>query len=117
MYLILYYSIFYFAQLIKYLLNRILNIEFEFKRIFYSNKYLITILNSTNSSSHYIQSFSCTIHFHITHNLHITLLSSLYNTRSLILGLQLHSSLIVHIRAICKINTKRSKIEKEIFCS
>ena len=111
MYLIIYYFIFH--RLNKYLLNKINNTEFEFKRIFYSNKYLLQfwIVYKFKLSLFTIQlwyKFNYITILHIITSLHIT------HTH---IYLQLYSSLNPASEKSAKIFTNVVKLKKKYFCN
>ena len=115
MYLLMYYFIFH--RLNKYLLNKINYTEFEFKQKFYSNKYLLQFLYSTNFKlSPYTTSI--TIQFLITSQFHIHIaphyISLIHSTRT---DLQLHSNVNSASEQSAEIYIDAVKLKIKYFCS
>ena len=112
MYLLIYYFIVH--RLNKYLLNKINNTEFEFKRIFYSNKYLLQfwIVYKFKLSLFTIQLWYKFNYITILHQ-HLTTYYShsyfVFNFKS--------SFWIQHLSKSAKIYTNAVKLKKKYFCN
>ena len=96
--------------------NRTSYTDFEFKQKFYSNKYLLQFLNSTNFNlSLYIYNFNTIL---ITSRFTFTFdLTTYHSFTQLVFYLQLHSNMNPASEQSAKINIDAVKLKRKYFCS